>query len=127
VSEFPIVVVAVPESITLYRGCHGVADADLIASMRSDYEVGRPPHPSERRAIALYMAVSMFENGELLQRIALRRPARVGTYVGRFELRPGHGICIADTGSDGHWSVWDLPGQLAGCVVDVIPIDQPLR
>lgn len=126
-SAFPIVVDAVRAPVTLYRGCHGTDAAAVLACMRSNYEVGRSPHPGERRAIALYMAVSMFEDGALLQRVALRRPSRVGTHLARVELLPAQGICISDTGSAGHWSVWGLPGQLAECVLDVTAIDQPVR
>lgn len=79
---------------------------DLVAAMRSNYEAGRPPHPAERRAVAVYMAVSIFEDGELLRRLALRRPDRIGTHLARIELRPRLGICLADTGSKGHWSIW---------------------
>jgi hypothetical protein len=70
----------------------------------------------------MHMAVSMFEDGERLQSSARQRPDRLGTHVARIELRPGRGICRADTGV-GHWSVWGLADQLADCVVDVIPID----
>lgn len=125
-TDFPIVVVEVNEPITLYRGCHSDYMTDLVAAMRSNYEAARDPHPAERRAIALYMAVSMFEDGELLRRIAQRRPQRVGTHLAHVELRPDRGICRADTGSRGHWSIWGLPRQLAECVVDVTSIDQPL-
>lgn len=99
---------------------------DLVAAMRSNYEAGRPPHPAERRAVATYMAVSMFEDGELLRRLALRRPDRIGTHIARVELRSRLGICIADTGSAGHWSIWGLPSHLAECVVDVVRTDRSL-
>jgi hypothetical protein len=66
VSEFPIIVDAVRKPVTLYRTCHG-EDADAVrAAMRSNYEAGRRPHPAERRAIVMHMAVSMFEDGERL-------------------------------------------------------------
>jgi hypothetical protein len=66
------------------------------------------------------MAVSMFEDAEVLSRLARRRPDRVGTHLPRVELQPGRGICLADTGSRGHWSIWGLPDQLAACVVEVM-------
>jgi hypothetical protein len=108
---------------TLYRGCHGAALPELVRGMRSNYEAGRRPHPAERNAIVTFMAVSMFEDGERLRRFALQRPDRIGTHIAIVELRPGLGICLADTGGEGHWSVWGLPDQLAQCVVDVVPID----
>jgi hypothetical protein len=126
VSDFPIVIEAVRDPMTLFRGCRGSHMQDLVAAMRSNYEVGRSPHPAERRAIAVYMAVSMFENDQLLRRLALRRPDRIGTHLACIELRPRLGICIANTGSEGHWSIWGLPTQLAECVIDVVPTDRAL-
>jgi len=122
-SDFPIVMVGVTTPVTLYRGCHGREMSHLIDAMRSNYELGIAPHPAARRAIALFMAVSMFEDVDVVRRNAQRRPDRIGTHLATVELRPGLGICRADTASRGHWSIWGLPGQLAECVVDVIPID----
>ncbi len=80
--------------------------------MRSNYEADRSPHPGERQAIALYMSVSMFESPEPIERVARARPERVGSHVARVELRPGLGLCRADTSGPEHWSVWGLPRQL---------------
>lgn len=105
--------------LIVFRGCQG-SDADAVRdAMRSNYEARRSPHPADLRATVLHMAVSMFEASGPLVRMARRRPDRVGTHVARLELRAELGICIADTGSVGHWSVWGTPEQLAGCVVDV--------
>ena len=68
------------------------------------------------------MAVSMFEDPENLLRLARRRPDRIGTHLAHIELRPGGGICLADTGSPGHWSVWGIPDVLADCITDVMPV-----
>jgi hypothetical protein len=123
VTDFPIVVLEVVKPTTLYRGCRGSRMPELVAAMRSNYEAERRPHPAERRAMVTYMAVSMFEDGERLSRFAQRRPDRRGTHVARVELQPGLGICVADTGSEGHWSIWGLPNRLAGRVVEATPID----
>ncbi len=61
-TDFPIVLHEVLEPITLYRGCQGDGMHLLRVAMRSNYEEGRRPHPAERRAIALYMSVSMFDS-----------------------------------------------------------------
>ncbi len=122
-TDFPIVLLEVTRPITLYRGCHGSEPATLIEAMRSNYDAGRNPHPAERRAVALYMSLSMFESPEPIQWAARRRPERVGTHIARVDLRPGLGICRADTSGEGHWSIWGLPGRLAECIVDVSPID----
>ncbi len=122
-SDFPIVVLEVTEPITLYRGCYGAEPATLIDAMRSNYERDRRPHPAERRAIALYMSLSMFATPEPIRWAAWRRPDRVGTHIAQVALRPGLGTCRAKTSGPGHWSVWGLPRQLAECVLDVFPIE----
>lgn len=108
--------------LVVYRGCHGSDAGAVRDAMRSNYETGRSPHPADLRATVLHMAVSMFEADDVLLRLARRRPDRVGTHVARLELQPERGICLADTGSAGHWSVWGIPEQLAECVVDVEPV-----
>jgi hypothetical protein len=120
--DFPITVALLERPMTVFRGCHGVEDSALVDAMRSNYETGRPAHPADLRATVLHMAVSMFEEAEPLLRLGRRRPDRIGTHVARLELRPGHGICLADTGSRGHWSVWGIPTELATCVVGVVPV-----
>jgi hypothetical protein len=51
--------------------------------------------------------------------MARRRPDRIGTHIATIPLEPGHGVCIADTGGPGHWSVWGVPSQLVAFVADV--------
>jgi len=120
--DFPISVALVEQPMTVYRGCHGPHGEAVTDAMRSNYETGRPTHPADLRATVLHMAVSMFEDAEVLSHLARRRPDRVGTHVARVLLRPDRGICLADTGSPGHWSIWGVPDELATCVVDVIPV-----
>jgi len=116
--EFHVVVLQEPK--TLYRGCFGRGREALLHAMSSNYEVNRhPPHPADLRATVLHMAVSGFENRDLLARLARKRPDRIGSHIARLELRPNHGVCIADTGSVGHWSVWGIPAQLTEFIADV--------
>jgi hypothetical protein len=119
---FPITVELVEEPRTLFRACHGSTVTEITAALRSNYETGRPPHPADLRATILHMAVSMFENEERVLNFARRRPGRLGTHVARVELQPGHGICVADTGSAGHWSVWGRPAVLVDLVSNVVPV-----
>jgi len=120
--DFPITVALLERPMTVFRGCHGAENAAVVDAMRSNYETGRPAHPADLRDTVLHMAVSMFEDAEVLLRLARRRPNRIGTHLVRVELQPSHGICLADTGSRGHWSVWGIPDELAACVVDVVPV-----
>jgi hypothetical protein len=119
-TEFLVVVLQEPQ--TLHRGCHGAGRAALEAALTSNYQAGRTPHPADLRATALHMSVSMFEDPEVIARLVERRPDRVGTHVARVDLQPGHGVCVADTGGPGHWSVWGIPARLAECVVDVTQV-----
>jgi len=117
-TEFHVFVLQQPK--TLYRACFGGDEDALLHALSSNYEISRqPPHPADLRATVLHMAVSGFENGDQLARFASKRPDRIGTHIARLELQPNHGICIADTGSVGHWSIWGIPTRLAQFVADV--------
>jgi hypothetical protein len=110
----------VQEPMTLYRACNGRDEASLLTSLRSNYEVSRhPPHPADLYATVLHMAVSMFDRQGTIASMARRRPDRIGTHVARLDLLRGHGVCLADTGGQSHWSVWGIPAQLLAFVVDV--------
>jgi hypothetical protein len=116
--EFHVVVLQEPK--ILYRACFGRGRDALLRAMSSNYEVNRhPPHPADLRATVLHMAVSGFENRDLLAQLARKRPDRIGSHIARLELRPNHGVCIADTGGVGHWSVWGIPAQLTEFIADV--------
>lgn len=115
--EFRVVVLREPK--TLYRGAFGRDQATLIHALASNYEAGRSPHPADLRATVLHMAISGFEHPDVLLRLARKRPDRVGTHIVTLELQSDHGICVADTGSPGHWSIWGTPAQLLDLVADV--------
>lgn len=71
------------------------------------------------RATALHMATSLFEDRSFVERLARRRPDRIGTHVMQIELQPGAGVCLAKTSGPGHWSVWGVPATLAAWVTGV--------
>ena len=78
---------------------------------RSSTRCGRTTKPVARRILQTYAPrcstwrCRCSEDAEVLLRLARRRPDRIGTHLVRVELQPGRGICLADTGSRGHWSV----------------------
>jgi hypothetical protein len=117
-SEYRVVILTEP--VILHRGCFG--PTRLREAFLSNYEAGRPPHPQDLRATVLHMAVSMFEDFDLVHRLCSRRPDRIGTHILTAELQPGHGVCIADTSGPGHWSIWGIPTTLESMVVDVAGI-----
>ena len=111
-TDFPIVLLEITRPITLYRGCHGSEPATLIEAMRSNYDAGRNPHPAERRAVALYMSLSMFESPEPIQWAARRRPDRVGTHIA-----PGSNYDL-DSGSAERIRAVKGTGRSGGCRTD---------
>ncbi len=114
-------VVILQERKVLYRGCFGDDPRSLTQAMSSNYEAGRSPHPADLRATVLHMAVSGFEDRARLATLARRRPQRIGTHIVTVELQPGLGVCVADTGGPGHWSIWGVPAHLVALVTDVAP------
>lgn len=117
--EFRVLVLQEPR--TLHRGCFGDDPRSLIESLSSNYELGRSPHPQDLRATVVHMAVSGFEDRDRLAALARRRPQRIGTHILTVELQPGYGVCLADRGGPGHWSIWGVPAQLAALVLSVSP------
>lgn len=113
-AEFRVLVLR--EARTLYRGSHGADDANLEASLMSNFQGRRRTHPVDRHATVLHMAVSMFDRPEPVTRLANAFPARIGTHLVRIDLAPGQGFCLAATGQIGHWSVWGVPERLVECV-----------
>jgi hypothetical protein len=107
------------EPRTLYRGARDAHQP--VDACRSNYELGRKPHPADLRAHVLAVAVSMFEDGGFVAQMCRRHPARIGSHVVRFDLRPGMGICLADTSGPGHWSIWGHPDALSACIVSITP------
>jgi hypothetical protein len=110
-------VVVLDEPRRLYRGI--LDPSQLEDAFKSNYELGRSPHPADLRATVLHMALSFFEDPDVLRRLARRYPRRIGTYVATVDLEPGQGVCVADTAGPGHWSVWGRPAQLAAFTADV--------
>ena len=103
----------------LYRGVVHRFGSSSEEDLKSNYERGRNPHPTDLKATVLYMAVSMFEDRDLVAYMCRRRPDRVGRYVAQIDLEPDHGVCVAQTNNPGHWSVWGVPAQLARFVTDL--------
>lgn len=114
-SEFLAIVL--DREMRLYRA---VVDPGRVEDdLKSNYERGRSPHPQDLRATVLHMAISLFEDPDVVERVARRVPNRLGRFIVTIDLLPGFGICVADTSGPGHWSVWGRPAQLRDFVTDV--------
>lgn len=107
------------EQLVLFRIC-GPRDAPtFLDALRSHYELDRPPRGPENRAVAIHMALSMFDSPDVARQLAARVPT-LGGHIATVELQPDLGICVAKTGGPAHWSVWGRPPQLAACITDVV-------
>lgn len=87
-------------------------------AFRSHYELGRPPRGPEIRAVAIQMALSMFDERSVAAQLAVRVP-KLGGHIAEIALKQDLGICVARTGGPAHWSVWGRPTELSLCVADV--------
>jgi hypothetical protein len=109
-------------ALRMYRLCTDPAAEDEFArSFVSNYELQEPPRKVERRATVLHMALSTWADEDRARRLAHRFP-QIGTHIAVMRLPPDRGICIAQTGPIGHWSIWGAPDQLRAAVVDVVPL-----
>ena len=104
--------------LRLFRVSSARDDGAFLDSLRSHYELDRPPRGPEARAAVIHMGLSMFDRREVATELARRVP-KLGGHVATVDLMPGLGVCIAKTGGAAHWSVWGRPPQLAECVTDV--------
>lgn len=120
-------VLVLREPLTLYRGSHGADDLSVEAALTSNFQARRTPHPADRHATVVHMAVSMFDRPEPVTRLAHLFPGRIGTHLIRVDLAPGQGFCVADTGQAGHWSVWGVPTRFVACVSAVWPFELSQR
>lgn len=112
--------------IELYRV---VTTADTKADQfvdcfKSSDELGIPPRSGspEERFCLIHNGVSMFETAQQAAKVAIKWGK--GDYVARVRLEPGHGICVAKWGSQGHMTVWGDPVKLAGMTVDTVAVSE---
>jgi hypothetical protein len=109
------------QEMRLYRAC-AVESASLsLDSLRSHYELRRPPRGPENRATVIHMALSMFEEPEPCWSLIERTRGKIGDHVAELRLTPGRGICIAKTAGPLHWSVWARPDVLHDAVAALMP------
>jgi hypothetical protein len=43
--------------------------------------------------------------------------------VAELGLAPENGLCLADTGQPGHWTLWGRPLQLLGSIDDILHVE----
>ena len=98
-------------------------DPVFVNSLRSHYELERPPRRIEGRSAALHMGLSVFVSRERAAETAKRFPA-IGGFVARLQLTAGHGFDFAFTGPPGHLTLWADPVKLAPTAVDITTVER---
>ncbi len=119
-----LLVAPVREGTTVYRIVRG-ADRNapvVLDSLRSHYERGSAPRGYERRLAVIHMGLSVFSTREAAAAMALKWPM-IGMFVAELSLEPGNGLCLADTGQPGHWTLWGRPLQLLGSIGDILHME----
>jgi hypothetical protein len=115
------------EEVTGYRAVHvpDVDDPQLERSFRSHYEMGLEPQPAERQHAAIFMAVSLWSEPEIVARFARRFPV-MGAYIARVVMAHGLGLDRLDPSAERnpkHLTVWGTRGSLAASVVEIYPVE----
>ena len=103
------------------RGADRSAPA-VLDSLRSHYERGAPPRGYERRLAVIHMGLSVFSTRGAAAAMALKWPM-IGMFVAELNLEPGNGLCLADTGQPGHWTLWGRPLQLLSAIADILHVE----
>lgn len=119
-----LLVAPVRETTTVYRVVRG-ADRSapvVLDSLRSHYESGSPPRGYERRLAVIHMGLSVFSMRAAAAAMASKWPM-IGMFVAELNLEPGNGLCLADTGQPGHWTLWGRPLQLLGSIADILHVE----
>ena len=119
-----LLVAPVRETTTVYRIVRG-ADRSapaVLDSLRSHYEHGAPPRGYERRLAVIHMGLSVFSTRAAAAAMALKWPM-IGMFVAELDLEPGNGLCLADTGQPGHWTLWGRPLQLLSSIADILHVE----
>jgi hypothetical protein len=78
---------------------------------RSNYEKGNPPIRLEKQAAIDHMAVSTWDDREVVERLISGVKKLRGCLIAEVRIPPGHGFWMANTSSLRHWDVWGWPDE----------------
>jgi hypothetical protein len=93
-------------------------DPVFLNSLRSSYEMERPPRGVELSASVIHRGISVFYEVGRARATAQRWP-KLGDYIARIQLHPGNGFNYAVTGQPGHLTLWGDPVKLSEATVDI--------
>jgi hypothetical protein len=118
----PIVVHAIEpgRALTVFRIVRSddLGSALLLDSLRSHYELGRPPRGPELEASVLHMGLSA-HTSFADSRATAQRFRKLGSFVAEVRLTSGRGFNYAATGKGSHLTVWGDPIKLCEAVVAI--------
>lgn len=101
-------------------------DPAFLDSLRSNYDLGRPPRRREEHWSIVHMGISTFSDPRAAAGTARKWPV-IGEWVAQIALTHGQGFNVAHTGMPGHLTLWGDPIKLLEAVVDIVAVghDQP--
>ncbi|MGH2764002.1 MAG: hypothetical protein ACRDL4_06310 [Thermoleophilaceae bacterium] len=126
--NLPIQQIGPDEQIEAFRAVHvaSVDDSELELSFRSHYELGLKPQPAERQHAAIYMALSLWLDPEIIEGLARRFPV-IGSHIARVQLAYGAGLDRLDPSAERnpqHLTIWGTRESFPPMVADIYPVPQ---
>jgi glutathione synthase/RimK-type ligase-like ATP-grasp enzyme len=102
---------------TVYRLLHRLNPSE--DDWRSNYERGAKPRSSEVFSALEHMALSMWADERTAMDVSTHFARKLGDFVAAVDLDGNEGIWFAETGSEGHMSVWGRPDALQRSLIVV--------
>ena len=111
------------ESLTVWRIVQSGHRDDPVfeRSFRSHFALDDEPRGLEQQSCLIHMGISAY----LAERTAhgtAEKWWKLGDWVARLELRPGHGFNFAHTGHRLHLPIWGDPVKLSEAAVDIAAV-----
>ena len=109
--------------LTVYRivGSDSPDDPVFVRAFRSHYELSEEPRRVERQSAVIHMGISTYIDERSAVETARRWP-KLGDYIARVDLEPGHGFNFALTGHPRHLTIWGDAIKLAEATSDIRPV-----
>jgi hypothetical protein len=106
-----------PELVA-YRGggqvLYRLTDSRLTSEedWRSHYEQGTRPRHAEIPNAMDHMGLSVWESQDHLRALHAQFGDKIGTFIVGVEINGDLGIWLAETGPEGHYTIWGRPADL---------------
>jgi hypothetical protein len=96
-------------------------DVVFVNSFRSHYELSQEPRRVERTSSVIHMGISTYLD-EGMARGTAQEWDKLGDWLAKLEMQPGHGFNYAHTGHHGHLTIWGDAIKLSNAAADIIPV-----